>query len=1017
MAPSHPPRLARPQAGFLLAALLLTGAPAAAGPADEGDDQYRFLVGLVEKEMYELAVDEGQAFLRDHPRHEKAPLARYRLATSLFALERWEAAATQFEPLTKRRKFEYRAESAFRLGQCLLSRDQLPAAETAFELVTELDQDYLHGPATFFLAETAFRTGRTDEAEGRYRRLVQQYPDSEHVAGARRGLTWCAWERRDVKQTTERARTYLRHHGREETADEVRVLLGEALLEGQSPREALEVFQSVSSEAFDDARLRGTGFAHAALGDHATAAGDFAGLLEAHPRSRFADEARLQLGIQTLRAGDARAAAETLRRAARAGDLEAAYWFAQAQDAAGDPEGALETLERTLGAEPGGELAARIQVARGDLLNRLGRVDAALVAYESGGSDYALYAAAVAALNRGDGESAARLVTRLIEDHPESSYVPQSRVVLGEAFFVQEDHTSAEQVFASILSGEASDEDRARALSRLGWCRYVNGDLPGAAESFTTLVRRLADAAEAEEALYMLARIRLEAGDTEAAKEASDEYLRRYPEGRWRADVLFTSADSAGPRALETLLAEHGDSPLVPRALLQLGDDASEAERYEEAAERYRAILRDHPRSEVVPQAAYGLGWCLYQTGNYDQSAELLAQLNDRDTDPELAVAALELCVWAHRADGNAGAATEAWRSFARACDDEARVFEGARTVVAAWRDAGQPQRAQHVLDELLGTVDDPSLAVGVLLEGAYLALEEGDVDRADAQVQVAARRAKDDPQLAEASFFVGEARFAAGDLERAILLYRSAIGADSPVRADALYKLGFALLREGDLAGAEQAFSAVVEDHRRSELWGESLFLLGEARFRAERFAEAAEALERLRREAPDHEVMPKALFRLGLSLGRLERWEPCQAVLAELARTAPEFPNLAEAELWRGRALAARRNARAARQAFERVTSMDRGELAAQARIGLGGLLEDEGRIDEALSEYLRVAVLYGHETHVAEALLRAGSCLEELGDTDKALKQYREVVSRMPDSPAATRAAKRIRALESR
>jgi len=237
-----------------------------------------------------------------------------------------------------------------------------------------------------------------------------------------------------------------------------------------------------------------------------------------------------------------------------------------------------------------------------------------------------------------------------------------------------------------------------------------------------------------------------------------------------------------------------------------------------------------------------------------------------------------------------------------------------------------------------------------------------------------------------------------------------------SPVRARALYKLGFARMRKEDLAGAAEAFGTVVADHSDDELWGESLFLMGEALYRMDRLDAAAQAFERLQREAPRHEVRPKGLFRLGLVMGRMERWNDCETALTLLARETPEFTNLTEAELWRGRALAAQRKRRAARQAFERVTANDKGELAAQARLGLGRLLEDEGRTEEALSEYLKVAVLFAHDEEVAEALYRAGTCLEALGDTQKALEQYREVVSEHPDARFAAEARRGVERLGS-
>jgi len=202
-----------------------------------------------------------------------------------------------------------------------------------------------------------------------------------------------------------------------------------------------------------------------------------------------------------------------------------------------------------------------------------------------------------------------------------------------------------------------------------------------------------------------------------------------------------------------------------------------------------------------------------------------------------------------------------------------------------------------------------------------------------------------------------------------------------------------------------------VADDYPKHELFGESLFLEGEALFRLDRLEEAVAAFQRLRREAPDHEVIPKALFRQGVALGRLGRWPECEEALTRLAQRSPDFENLAEAELWRGRALAAQKKGRAARAAFDRVVATDKGQLAAEARIGIGRLYEADDRTEEALSEYLKVAVLYAHDDEVAEALYRAGQCLETLGDADKARAQYEELVREHPQSAFVERARKAL------
>jgi TolA-binding protein len=260
----------------------------------------------------------------------------------------------------------------------------------------------------------------------------------------------------------------------------------------------------------------------------------------------------------------------------------------------------------------------------------------------------------------------------------------------------------------------------------------------------------------------------------------------------------------------------------------------------------------------------------------------------------------------------------------------------------------------------------------------------------------------------------VGEAHLAAGDTARALVRFEAAAAVPQPRAPEALYRLGFAQLAAGQPGEAESALATLLERHPGSELADEARFLLGECAFRARRFEEAARLFQDARRDARG-ELLAKALFRGGLAQGELGRWSECEAALSELARSFPEFPNLAEGELWRGRALAAQQKGRAARAAFERTLALDQGELAALARLGLGALLESEGRLDDALSEYLKVALLYAHEDAVAEALFSAGRVLEAQRDGAKAAARYRELVEQHPRSRFVAEARERLRALE--
>ncbi|HVS19784.1 MAG TPA: tetratricopeptide repeat protein, partial [Planctomycetota bacterium] len=378
-------------------------AVAARALADEGDEPYQYLAGLCDKALWDLAAREGQSFLERFPRHARAQLARYRLATALFELGRRDEAAAEYERVAGERDFEFAAESAFRLGQCWLDADQPVRAAAAFQRTRELAardeaRAYLARPAAFFHGEALFRAERIDEAAAAYRAALEGAARGDaYVRESEYGLVWCAARAGRHADVVRLAQNYSEAWGGEreaaESVAEVGFRRAEALAAAGDARAALEAYGEVRAGAHADAALRGAAFALVELGEHARAAERFEELLQRFPDSRHASEAALQAGVARLREGDAPAAVRALSDGRVERGPESAYWLARAQRESGDAEAALRTLEAALAERPRRELAARLTAERGDALADLGRTDEAARAWSEAGGDYGLYAA------------------------------------------------------------------------------------------------------------------------------------------------------------------------------------------------------------------------------------------------------------------------------------------------------------------------------------------------------------------------------------------------------------------------------------------------------------------------------------------------------------------------------------------------------------------------------------------------------------------------------------------------
>lgn len=999
-------RTGRAVRGF--GAWLLVGVTLAAQDAQE---QAAYIRGLAQRGLDDLVVREATAFLDEHGRSQEAPLVRYQLACALYDLDRRSDAAPHFRALVEIDDFRYAPESNFRLGQCELDADRPAAArETLSRVIADDDAEYLHTAAHFLLGESALRVDDFAAAESHFTRVVEA--DGDDALEARASLAWCAYrlDRHDVARG--RAEDVLRRRPADDLTAEMHFLLGEAHLASGDAAAALRSYERVGDGALADAALRGAGAALASLDRHADAAACFAAVLADHPDSRYAAECARRRGIHLVLAGHPAEALGALEHDAIDDDAEAAYWRGRAEAARGRHPEALAWFERAADRRPDAELADFIATARGDALVALGREDDAAEAYASAGSGEARHAAAIASLNAGDAERALELVEPLVERNADLD--GDVFLTHGEALFALDRHAEAERAFTRSLDREPTP----RARSRLAWCRHLQGDDESAARAFAQVAELAPGTPEAADALYMAGRC-LEALDRgDEATSPWRAYLDAAPDGEHRAEVLFGLARHDERRAsqyLETLVADHPESRYGTVGVFELAERDAAAGDLASAAERYRLVL-DADDAALVARARYGLAWVASSRGAHDDAADHLATLlARRDVDPALAASACELLIWTHHERGDAPAAEAAWIRLAEHTDGVDRLLDGAHTVAATWVASETPEAAGAFWD---GVAQSSSIAArpdakGIAwLQAAWAALDADDLPTARRRVQSAAKTHPDPAAVAEAAFFVAEALARDGETARALDLYAAAVGVpDWPGRDRALYRMGFVHLESGLPAEAIAPFVELTERHPDSVLRGESLFLAGESAFRAGRYTECAEHCATMLADHPRHQVAPKARFRLGLALAQLDRWEEAEDALTTLVRRDPSFEHVLEAELWRGRALAELGQTRAARAAFRRVASDDRGALSARAQIGLGKLELAAGDVEDALSSFLKVAVLYDAGDEVAHALLLAGECLESLGQPERADDRYRELIERHGDSPHAAEARARL------
>ena len=271
-----------------------------------------------------------------------------------------------------------------------------------------------------------------------------------------------------------------------------------------------------------------------------------------------------------------------------------------------------------------------------------------------------------------------------------------------------------------------------------------------------------------------------------------------------------------------------------------------------------------------------------------------------------------------------------------------------------------------------------PGFAPALHLLG-FLALEDGNLDRAARYLPAAVRADPSDPS---AHHSLGLLFRSAGKPRDAVMAFRAAVRLDQRHVA-AWNGLGLSLLDLGDATGAESAFAAALQArpthaqtlHNR----GLALDALGRAQEAEQDFRAALEASPGL---------MP-ARFALGRALLAAERPEEAEATLRECVTQQPDWAD-ARAAL----AMAMEAQFRDA-QAEALLRAAPDAEAPAIA-VNLANLLARGGRHEEALALYDAVA-----RRHPRDAVSRhnRANTLAGLGRNDEAVAGWRDAIVLAP------------------
>ncbi len=984
--------------GALLVALSTPLPTPAAESSPAARAAYTSAAALQNREAWDLAAEEWQSLLTDHPDDPLAAKARYYLGICQLKLGDWPAAEKTLGQVTNgtadadtlaAARWEL-ARGRFRAAQAAGTPQAFAAAAESLQRFLAQHPDHPEADSGEHLwGEATWQAGKRDEAVVIWRRFAKQYPQSKRLPEVLYALGVGLAELGRSAEAVAVFKQFASQFADHPLSPDVTIWQADSLSAAGRPAEAATLLQPLAA-ANGPRQL-------AALGrladlqwreaDWPAAAASYRQLATAETDRGRADQAMLSAAQAQANAGQAAAAVATLTPLLdrpTAATLDAAHLVATWQLQADRPAEALAAIDRGLANQPqrpAADSLAQLMLDRGDALWALpDRRDEAIVSYESLVTEHPDTPAAAAAVSM-------LALARLDAKQPAAALKQVERF---RDRYAKTATAAAIRDIETIQAEALLETDKPAAAARL----------------LTKLLAEHRDWSRREEAWLLLARAQREAGDVPAAINAVKQCLKEFP---------------AGPQA---------DLAWYRLGQLQQPDDVAAA------IDAYAASVKAKPTGSLAAWSLLATGWCHEAAGDLTAAEQAWGTLIDRF--PESTAAASAVLARGdvrQRLGEYAGGLADARQVLAddsaiaarldAAARGEARLLEGLCLL-------GLKQYAAAAESLRTALSDTPNLPTAdrVLFQLGIAESLSGDQAAASLTFKRLVEQFPQSPTAADAWLQLGEAEYAAASWSAAAKAYQQAIAAAPRLKAagdlleQAHHKLGWTQLMQDKPGLAAAAFAAQLDAAPTGPLAADARALRAQALAADGQQAAALAAFKTALADPvqlSSPELQAASFIRAAETAAAAKEWKESLAFAERLLALDPKS---SQANAARYAAGWARQNLGQLDRAvadYRLVAEADRSELAARARFMEGEVLFEQGQHKEAIKTFFKVAYGFGetdapaaYQLWQAQATYEAARCFEVLKRPEQAEKLYTELLQRYPDCEQAPTARRRLDAL---
>ena len=408
------------------------------------------------------------------------------------------------------------------------------------------------------------------------------------------------------------------------------------------------------------------------------------------------------------------------------------------------------------------------------------------------------------------------------------------------------------------------------------------------------------------------------------------------------------------------VVSRTGDKIIKVAALCRIGDTYQDSGDYEKAIEAYDRILKDYPDSFYGDYVQYQLGLTLLKSHNYDGAILAFQNLKKQYSDSKL-------------------------------------LDDATYTLGLAYFQREDYSSSKDVFGKFQEELKDSSLRSQALyLLGSSLYNLGKYAEAIEAFKNIIRLHGQDTEMVQKAEYEIADCYFQMGDEKEAMnrfIALRSKYP-DSSLTPEIIWWLGEYYYRQNDLTLARRYFLSLIQDFPKSNLVASCYYALGSTYEAESLYDEAINNFKRVL-EADKTDLAGTAMIAIADIYTRQEKFDSAIQAYKDALREYPHlahliYPKIAELYAKLG-------NYADAAQLYLRSLELVPVRQMSQIQFKLAEVLQAEGKIEEAIEEYMKVTYLYSEDNNLTvKSLLRVAELYENKQNYKEAINIYKRIAS---------------------